>query len=408
MTIAHVVSTSATFGASSGGTSAIDTTGANLLVVVVSSYYGAAAPTLTDSNGNTWTSVDHFVGSGAATNRLQMYYCIGGTVGAGHTVTCTISGAYGSVAFAGYSGVASTTPLDQHTINGVGGATSVQAGSVTPSEANEVVIVGLGYQTAAATASIDGGFTKRVNDNPQSGVSFGVALGDLIQTTATAANPTWSWTGAGDAAAVIATFKQAGGGDTTPPVLTTPTGSATGPTTATVGATTDEGNGTLYAVVTTSATQPSVAQIKAGQTHTGSAAPWGGSVAVSSTGAKTLSSTGLTASTAYYGHLVHSDAAGNDSNRVSSATFSTPAVPGLTSNPLKNNTGTLLTNQPFEAYVSNPSTGALVLKKTGLTSHATTAVVTFTDASLTAATAYRVVWRQTSTGAEGLETLTAT
>lgn len=83
-------------------------------------------------------------------------------------------------------------------------------------------------------------------------------------------------------------------------------------------------------------------------------------------------------------------------------------LPGLTSSPLKNNTGTLLTNQPFEAYVSNPSTGALVLKKTGLTSHATTAVVTFTDASLTAATAYRVVWRQTSTGAEGLETLTAT
>lgn len=195
--------------------------------------------------------------------------------------------------------------------------------------------------------------------------------------------------------------------DTTAPVLTSPTGSATGPTTATVGATTDEGNGTLYAVVTTSATQPSVAQIKAGQNHTGAAAPWGGSVAVSSTGAKTLSATGLTASTAYYAHLVHADAAANDSNRVSSASFTTSSIPGLTSNPLKNNTGTLLTSQPFEAYVSNPSTGALVLKKTGLTSHATTGVVTFTDAALAAATSYRVVWRQTTTGAEGLETLTA-
>ena len=407
MTIAHVASVSATYGSSSGSTSAIDTTGANLLVVVVSSYYGAVAPTLSDSKGNTWTSIEHFVGSGAATNRLQMYYCIGGTVGTGHTVTCTVSGAYGSVAFAAYSGVASTTPLDQHTINGVGGVTSVQAGSVTPSEANEIVIAGLGYQTAAVAASIDGGFTKRVNDNPQSGVSFGVALGDLIQTTATAANPTWSWTGAGDAVAVIATFKAAGGGDTTAPVLTTPTATATGPTTAIIGATTDEANGTLYGVVTTSATQPSVAQIKAGQDHTGAAAVWGGSAAVSATGARTLSATGLTASTSYRAHLVHSDAAGNDSNRVTAASFSTPSVPGLTSNPLKNNTGTLLTGQPFEAYVSNLSTGALVVKKTGLTSHATTAVVTFTDAALTAATSYRVVWRQTSTGAEGLETLTA-
>jgi hypothetical protein len=114
--------------------------------------------------------------------------------------------------------------------------------------------------------------------------------------------------------------------DTTAPVLSSPTGTATGPTTATIGATTDEGNGTLYGVVTTSATQPSVAQIKAGQDHTGAAAAWGGSQSISSTGANTLNATGLTASTGYYGHLVHTDAAANDSNRVSSSQFTTDAV----------------------------------------------------------------------------------
>lgn len=113
-------------------------------------------------------------------------------------------------------------------------------------------------------------------------------------------------------------------GDTTAPNLTSPVGTATSQTTATVGATTDEGNGTMYAVVTTSVTQPSIAQIKAGQDHTGAAAPWGGSVAVSSTGAKTLNATGLTLSTNYYAHLLHTDAAANDSNRVSSAQFTTP------------------------------------------------------------------------------------
>jgi hypothetical protein len=114
--------------------------------------------------------------------------------------------------------------------------------------------------------------------------------------------------------------------DTTAPVLSSPVGTTTGATTATVGATTDEANGTLYGVVTTSATAPSAAQIKAGQDHTGAAAVFDDSQAVSSTGAKTFSATGLTASTAYRAHLIHTDAAANDSNIVTSAEFTTDAV----------------------------------------------------------------------------------
>jgi hypothetical protein len=114
--------------------------------------------------------------------------------------------------------------------------------------------------------------------------------------------------------------------DTTAPVLSSPVGTTTGATTATVGATTDEGNGTLYVVVTTSATAPSASQIKAGQDHTGAAAVFDDSQAVSSTGAKTFSATGLTASTAYRAHLVHTDAAANDSNIVTSAEFTTDAA----------------------------------------------------------------------------------
>jgi hypothetical protein len=64
------------------------------------------------------------------------------------------------------------------------------------------------------------------------------------------------------------------------PVLTSPVGTSTGSTTATVGATTDTGSGTLYYVVTTSATQPTAAQIKAGQNNTGSAAVASGNQAV--------------------------------------------------------------------------------------------------------------------------------
>lgn len=114
--------------------------------------------------------------------------------------------------------------------------------------------------------------------------------------------------------------------DVTAPTLSSPVGTATGTTTATVGATTDEGNGTMYAVVTVSGTAPSAAQIKAGQDNSGSAAAWNGSQAISSTGAKTFSATGLASATAYYAHVVHTDAASNDSNVVTSSQFTTDAV----------------------------------------------------------------------------------
>lgn len=115
----------------------------------------------------------------------------------------------------------------------------------------------------------------------------------------------------------------ASGADTTAPVLTSPVGTATGATTATIGATTDEGNGTLYGFVSASATPPSDADLKAG-----TGAVWAGSAAVSGTGAQTLNATGLTASTSYYGHLLHADAAANDSNTVTSAQFTTSAPGG--------------------------------------------------------------------------------
>jgi hypothetical protein len=117
-------------------------------------------------------------------------------------------------------------------------------------------------------------------------------------------------------------------GDTTAPILTSAVGTQTGSTTATVGATTDEGNGTMYAVVTVSGTAPSVAQIQAGQDNSGTAAAYASSQAITTTGAKTFSATGLAASTAYYAHIQHKDAAANDSTVVSSAQFTTAAGAG--------------------------------------------------------------------------------
>jgi len=105
--------------------------------------------------------------------------------------------------------------------------------------------------------------------------------------------------------------------DTTPPVLTLPTGTQTGSTTASGTVTTDEGNGTLFYLATVNATE-TAATIKAGSSQ-----------AVSAIGVQNVTVTGLTPATTYFLHYVHDDAATNESNVVTSASFTTDAVGGF-------------------------------------------------------------------------------
>lgn len=119
------------------------------------------------------------------------------------------------------------------------------------------------------------------------------------------------------AVATSAQFTTGAAGDTTAPTLSAAGTSAVTETTATGAVTTDEGNGTLYWLVNTSATTPSVSAVQAGQSQ-----------AVSASGAQSVSITGLTGGTSYYVHFQHKDAAGNDSAVITSAQFTTsvPAV----------------------------------------------------------------------------------
>lgn len=116
--------------------------------------------------------------------------------------------------------------------------------------------------------------------------------------------------------------------DTTAPALSSPLGTETSDTTASLSVSTNTGSGTLYWVVTTASNSPSAAQVKAGQNHLGAAATASGSQAVSSTGTKTASPSGLTASTQYWAHFMHEDVAGNQSAVSSSSSFTT-AAPGF-------------------------------------------------------------------------------
>lgn len=148
-----------------------------------------------------------------------------------------------------------------------------------------------------------------------------------VQTRALNAVGPGAWSPSGSATTQAA-------GDVTAPVLTAPTATATGPTSADLTVTTDEGNGTLYWVATAAATAPTGAQIKAGTDHAGAAADAFGNLAVTSAGTKTASTSSLTPATTRYVHFLHEDASLNPSTVATTAALALPPVAPVLTGPL--------------------------------------------------------------------------
>jgi hypothetical protein len=125
------------------------------------------------------------------------------------------------------------------------------------------------------------------------------------------------------------------------PTLTTPTSTATSATTSSGSVSTDQNAGTLYWLTNTSSTA-TVAAVKAGSSQT-----------VTATGTQSTTSTGLTASTTYYTHFVHSNG-GLDSTVATSASFTTPAPSDVTP-PTMNGAITVGTKTSGSISISYPA-----------------------------------------------------
>lgn len=149
---------------------------------------------------------------------------------------------------------------------------------------------------------------------------------------------------------------QLGGGDVTAPTLTSATATATGANTATGGVTTDEA-GPAWAVLTTSSTTPSAAQIKAGQNHTGATAS-ASATATLAVGANSsvFSFTGLTGGQTYWLHVVQDDTASpaNTSTPITSASSITTPTPDTTP-PTMNGSITVGTKTSGSISISYPA-----------------------------------------------------
>lgn len=184
-----------------GTTGSIDTSGASLLTAAVGWTTTSGAFVLTDSKSNVWMP---FGGTTATftSSHLTFYVCFQPTVGSGHTFT--IGGA-SSVCVAAFSGTATAFSFDNGRANDAN-STSVQAGSITPSVNNCLVIAAIAYRDTTAL-SINGGFTITNQEAFISGSAVGSGLAYLVQTTATAANPTWSWTNTALSSSLITAFQ---------------------------------------------------------------------------------------------------------------------------------------------------------------------------------------------------------
>lgn len=188
---AHAIK--ATAGTGNATTDAFDSSGATLLIMVATAYPESIS--VSDSKSNTWTALTVQPGN-LAYGRL--YYVLNPTVGSGHTVTAI--GTFASVAVACFNNVDS---YDQESA----AANTTQPGSITPSDADALIVNGwVMYGSAAPT--ID---TGTLLDALGSGFGniMDIALAYEIRSgSAAASNPTWSSSGG----CFQATFNPSAGG----------------------------------------------------------------------------------------------------------------------------------------------------------------------------------------------------
>jgi hypothetical protein len=180
-------------------TDPIDTTGANLLVMSSASYNAGTPTSISDSKGNTWTTLTTRAATSGATHCF--FYAKNATVGSGHTFT--ISAPFQAVIVYAFAGVDTTSPFDVE--NGATGSSPLATGSVTPSVNGALVLSGYANDSSSSIAVSGGSFTQTTVPY-SSGANMAGAAGYLVQATATAINPSWSWTGSATAAVATVVF----------------------------------------------------------------------------------------------------------------------------------------------------------------------------------------------------------
>lgn len=183
-------------------TSAVDTSGANLLVMIVTGF-NPPNNTPTDSKSNTWTAT-------TAVSGTRFYYAWNPTsVGSGHTFTWN-ENVFAGISVLAFGGVqTSSDPLDTRT----GNAAATSPGSISPAVSGELFVATIGGDGSSWDAETESTvFTLPTNGRvAYVGSTTEAAQGWYqINTDSTARNPVFS--GPSSWCNMIAFKPSAGGG----------------------------------------------------------------------------------------------------------------------------------------------------------------------------------------------------
>jgi hypothetical protein len=191
--------------AAAATTGSFDSTGATLIVVAFNYSPDSPSPTVTDSKGNTYTLLSPITAlTGALRGRLA--YCVNPIVGSGHTVTVNAATVgYPTLTAYAFSGAGA---YDSQETGDEQGGTSMQPGSITPSEDNCLLVVAGFHDQATTDNSVNSSFST-LDKVVTSGSNDDLVSAYKIQTTAGAENPTLSWTTFSWSGVVMASFKSA-------------------------------------------------------------------------------------------------------------------------------------------------------------------------------------------------------
>lgn len=185
-------------------TSSIDTTGASLIVVGMSRDDSTQPTGLSDNKNNQWT---HIITVVQGATRSSLFYTKATNVGAGHTFTNDRISNFCTLYVGAFSGEAGEYPflVDKTAANNIS-STTLSTGSITPTYNNELIVTHLGISGAGTPISIDSGFTEIGEIDFNTGVYYGGSMAYIIQTTASAVNPTWTRTNSNPMATTMASF----------------------------------------------------------------------------------------------------------------------------------------------------------------------------------------------------------
>jgi hypothetical protein len=172
-----------------------DFTGVDIIVAMAT--WGGSTPTISDSQGNTYTALTLHSTRG-------LFYCSSPTISSSMTFSVSGTTNNAAIAVAGFSAGLSSV-LDVQNGNTSSTSTSLATGSITPSVANELVITGYGSADWTAPVTCSLGTITDALGNTTHGEAVGLAY--LIQTTATAENATWTATSGIHSGIAIASFK---------------------------------------------------------------------------------------------------------------------------------------------------------------------------------------------------------